>query len=334
MKRHTHLCLAYALLLIALLMTVGCWPMDHVRFTVDVQTDAVAAEPDGTDNLVEATKAVLRQRLDRADLTTFSMEREGPNRLIIDTYGARDVERLGRLLQQPGRLEFRLMPSESEVALSLEKMIDYFNIDSPAAPAVDTLDIAKLLETRRADTENPLNNHLLNLIQPVWRSLVFGRVIDADSAAFNALMKDPQAQALLPLETELLYSAKPVSVEENGPGIFEILAVNTTVELTGDVITDARVYYQDNQHVVDIEMNEEGTRLWARLTEAVVGKSIAIVMNGKVYTYPRVIGKVPAGRSQITGLETRAEAQDMAVLLNAGALPAPVELVAVTAFEQ
>ena len=133
---------------------------------------------------------------------------------------------------------------------------------------------------------------------------------------------------MLPRNIELLYSANPINEGEEIE-FYEILAVNTEPELTGEVITDARADFDQttNQPLVSMNMDSEGAHIWSRVTGANIGKNIAIVLDGVVYSYPNVIGKIPGGRSQITGLDSREEAQDIVTVLKSGALPAPVQIV-------
>jgi preprotein translocase subunit SecD len=99
--------------------------------------------------------------------------------------------------------------------------------------------------------------------------------------------------------------------------------------MTGEVIEDARVEFSQmtNAPEVTMAMNSEGARTWARLTGANVGKQVAIVLDGVVYSYPVVQERITGGRSQISGLASQEEAQDIVTILKSGALPAPVEIV-------
>ena len=197
--------------------------------------------------------------------------------------------------------------------------------DEAEADSDTTFDVSKLLEE---DPDLGAGNPLLDVLRPVGQgTVVFGEVSEQDTAAFNALMNDPVVQAMLPRNIEILYHSSPVVA--SGVEHFSLLAVNTEAELTGEVITDARADFDQttNQPMVTMKMNSEGSRIWSRLTGANVGKSIAIVLDGVVYSYPRVISKISGGSSQITGLDSQAEADDIVTVLKSGALPAPVDIV-------
>jgi preprotein translocase subunit SecD len=105
--------------------------------------------------------------------------------------------------------------------------------------------------------------------------------------------------------------------------------VKKQVELKGDVIEEARPTFDryTNAPEVSMTMNREGARKWARITGANIGKPIAIILDGYVYTYPNVITKISDGRSSITGLGSVQESEDLVNILMSGALPAPLDIV-------
>ncbi len=290
----------------------------------------------GTD-AIERAMQVIRNRVDRFGVTEPSIQTQGNRRIVVELPGIDDPERVRRLLKGTARLEFRLMADPGELNSSLQRIITHYEVDVAADSAEvgeeevseeadTTFDVSQLL----ADTESldDVGNALLDVLIPAGQgSVVFGEVSAQDTAAFNALMMDPEVQAMLPRDIELLYDANPSGTE--GAEYYPVLAVNKNAELTGDVITDARSDFDQttNQPLVDMEMNSEGARIWSRLTGANVGKNVAIVLDRVVYSYPTVISQISGGRSQITGLESQEESEDIVTVLKSGALPAPVEIV-------
>ena len=290
----------------------------------------------GTD-AIERAMQVIRNRVDRFGVTEPSIQTQGNRRIVVELPGIDDPERVRRLLKGTARLEFRLMADPGELNSSLQRIITHHEVDVAADSAEvgeeevseeadTTFDVSQLL----ADTESldDVGNALLDVLIPAGQgSVVFGEVSAQDTAAFNALMMDPEVQAMLPRDIELLYDANPSGTE--GAEYYPVLAVNKNAELTGDVITDARSDFDQttNQPLVDMEMNSEGARIWSRLTGANVGKNVAIVLDRVVYSYPTVISQISGGRSQITGLESQEESEDIVTVLKSGALPAPVEIV-------
>ncbi len=293
----------------------------------------------GTD-AIERAMQVIRNRVDRYGVTEPSIQTQGSRRIVVELPGIDDPERVRRLLKGTARLEFRLMADPGELNSSLQRIINYYEVDVAAeadsvevpaeediAEEADTsFDVSQLL----AETEglDDVGNPLLDVLIPAGQgSVVFGEVSVQDTATFNILMADPDVQAMLPRDIELLYDANPSGT--GGAEYYPVLAVNMNAELTGDVITDARSDFDQttNQPLVDMEMNSEGARVWSRLTGANVGKNVAIVLDRVVYSYPTVIGQISGGRSQITGLASQEESDDIVTVLKSGALPAPVEIV-------
>ncbi len=293
----------------------------------------------GTD-AIERAMQVIRNRVDRFGVTEPSIQTQGSRRIVVELPGIDDPERVRRLLKGTARLEFRLMADPGELNSSLQRVINHYEIDVAAevdsveTPAEEdtseeadtSFDVSQLL----AETESleEIGNPLLDVLIPAGQgSVVFGEVSVQDTAAFNSLMADPEVQAMLPRDIELLYDANPSGT--GGAEYYPVLAVNMNAELTGDVITDARADFDQttNQPLVDMEMNSEGARVWSRLTGANVGKNVAIVLDRVVYSYPTVIGQISGGRSQITGLASQEESDDIVTVLKSGALPAPVEIV-------
>ena len=298
------------------------------------------------DDAINRAIEIIRNRVDRFGVTEPSIQTQGNRRIVVELPGIDDPERVRRLLKGTARLEFRLMADPTELTSSVQRIIAHFEVN--VAAVQDSLVTEDAESIAEAETDSAANdttfdvsqlldggddlsagNPLLDVFRPRGdASVVFGDVSVQDTAAFNALMNDPDVMAMLPRDIQLLYDANP-----SNPGssieYIPVVAVNTNVELTGEVITDARADFDQttNLPLVDMEMNSEGARVWSRLTGANVGKNIAIVLDGVVYSFPTVIGKIPGGRSQITGLQSQAEADDIVTVLKSGALPAPVEIV-------
>lgn len=151
-----------------------------------------------------------------------------------------------------------------------------------------------------------------------------------DTAKINAFLALPQVRNIFPVEFIPMWTVK--ASDDNGT-IYELIAIKSNsrdnkAPLDGSVITDASVSYRESGGYpsVTMAMNPEGTRTWAVLTEQNVGKSIAVVLDGMVYSYPNVNGAITGGRSEITGRFSIDEATDLANVLNSGKLPAPATI--------
>ena len=163
------------------------------------------------------------------------------------------------------------------------------------------------------------------------QTALVGRAFIKDTARINNLLR--LTKNVFPRDMKLAWTVKPR--EEASKDVLELVALKVTSRdgspaLGGDVITNARQdYSQTGQVEVSMSMNGEGARIWKRLTGDNVGKQIAIVLDGYIYSYPNVNGEIPNGTSSITGGNmTVEEAQDLANILKAGKLPAPARIVA------
>ena len=308
------------------------------------------------DEAIDRAIEIVRRRVDRFGVSEPSIQKQGARRIIVEMPGVDDPERVRNLLRGTARLEFRLMSDPNELRNSLQNIIEYFEgFDeasltqadvAPAAGIEGELELDAeagddfLAEDAAPDTaadapdlltpdafatdENPL----LARLQPVGQGVIFGAVAVSDTAAVNAMLALPEVQAMMPTGIELLFEANPIGLDERGQDVYYMLGVRDNIELTGDVITEARVDFDEvNRPQVTMVMNSEGARSWARITGANINRNVAVVLDDLVYSYPTVISRIVGGRSSITGLASREEAQDVVTILMSGALPAPVDIV-------
>ena len=175
--------------------------------------------------------------------------------------------------------------------------------------------------------ENPLQR--VAELMPFGEHTVFAQVAAPDTARFNQLMNHPDVRGMLPPGVELVYEANPVATGPDGVEIYHVLGVQRDFELSGERISSASVEFDQhtNEPKVSMTMDSEGARTWARVTGANVGEQVAIVLDGVVYSAPRVNERIAGGRSEISGLDSREEAQDIVTVLESGALPAPLDII-------
>lgn len=290
------------------------------------------------DNAIDRAISIIRDRVDRYGVTEPSIQKQGTRRVVVELPGIDDPERVRNLLKGTARLEFHLMAEPEELARALQQTIAWYDTQvdtadaamaetadtTAAAAAADTSAVADLFEEVLDQPTNPL----LAVMQPAGQGVEFGLVSEQDTARVRELLSAPAVQDFLPVGVDLLYDANPAGATEEGLEMYYLLGVRDQVELSGEVITSARVDFDElNLPEVTMVMNSEGSRTWARLTGANVNKNIAIVLDGVVYSYPTVINRIVGGRSSITGLGSRDEAQDIVTVLMSGALPAPVDIV-------
>ncbi len=186
-------------------------------------------------------------------------------------------------------------------------------------------------EERKAkfDRENPLFSVLIPPQNPPENSPILGYARLTDTAQVMAYLRMPEIRVLFPENLGFAWTAKP---ESEGSDILTLIALKLTpnrqAPLTGEVIEDARQDFNpdDGRPMVTMRMNPEGARTWKRLTTDYLGKSIAVTLDGYIYTYPTVQSVITGGNSQITGNFTVDEAKDLANVLKAGRLPATIRI--------
>ncbi len=293
-----------------------------------------------SDEAVQRAIEIIRQRVDRFGVSEPAIQLQGTRRIVVELPGVDDPERVRSLLRGTARLEFRMMTEPEDVLRSLQQLIEVYE-EEPALAEVDTsasdttaalatADTAATIDNLLDETDDALapNNKLLAIMQPYGQGVIYGTVSEADTAKFNALSKEKLFQDQLPPNTVLMLTSGAVGVDADGFEQFQVLGVRREVELDGSVITDARVEFDEvNRAEVTMTMNAEGARTWSRLTGANVGRNVSVVLDNVVYSFPTVIERIPSGRTSISGLESREEAQDIVTVLKSGALPAPVDIV-------
>lgn len=297
-----------------------------------------------TEKAIDRGIEVVRNRVDQYRVSEPTIQKQGGRRIIVELPGVKDEREVRSLLQGTAKLEFRLL-RDADISYKVMKSIDDFlsgkvEEDTTAAkPAKteqkpkDALDellagtqLSESDTTREAQfmREHPFFSYVLRIQERPQE----GFVEEKNRDRVQRLLSRPDVQRLLPPDFEFLWSAKPEPFPD-GRRFFVLYPLKRQPELTGGVIVDARqnVSPEDNRPIVNMEMNSEGSREWARITGANVGKRIAIALDNAVFSAPTVINKIIGGRSQITGLDTPNEARLLEIVLRAGALPAPVAIV-------
>lgn len=297
-----------------------------------------------SDEAINRAMSIIRDRVDRFGVTEPSIQKQGTRRIIVELPGVDDPERVRRLLRGTARLEFRLMAEPQALVNSLQAIADFYqdeadvvDADTTASDSTDaetlaeadtSLGVDDLLDTGTTATGSG-NPFIDAIAAPGQGGAIFAIVAEDDTSRVNRLLADPTVRDMLPTGVTLMYSSGPkAGIDAEGRELYELLGVRTEAELTGEVITDARVEFDElNRAEVSMTMNGEGARTWARVTGANINKPVAIVLDNVVYSNPVVQNRISGGRSTINGLDSRDEAQDIVTVLQSGALPAPVDIV-------
>lgn len=161
-------------------------------------------------------------------------------------------------------------------------------------------------------------------------------VPDANKTSVERILSRRDVQEVIPPDYEFLWGHKKQKGRSGSGDYWNLYLVRSRAELTGAALKDARVTIgggggsdpsQAGQPIVNLTMNREGARQFARITESNINELLAIVLDGKVHMAPRIRVKIPNGQAIIEGSENVEEASDLAIVLRAGALPAPVEII-------
>ena len=292
---------------------------------------------------------VLRNRIDRFGVTQPNIQKLGNSgRILVELPGVKEPERVRKLLQGTASLEFWATYdnaeiegylSEANAALAALFADSDEEVVAEAVPAeTDSLLAAELKQAEKdaaAEAAFRKENPLFSILQPSGArgNACIGYASYADTAKINKFFAMPQVKQLFPPEFKPMWTVKP-SQFIPGDNVFELVAIKATsrdgkAPLDGGVITDARTQYGNTGATpeVSMSMNAEGANIWARMTKDNIGKQIAIVLDGMVYSYPTVQNEISGGSSQITGNFTLEEAEDLANVLKSGKLPAPATII-------
>lgn len=368
------------------LLTLGCLSCDSLTSRLNSITDETEEEsvgpsqdmnvlleisvPVGEDvkSTTEKTINVLKSRLNGVGIARPNIQKtDTAGRIRIEMKGVKEPERILKLIESPGVLEFWETAEAGELIpqiVAVNDMAKEMEEQSPAQeekpkakvePKAEEKPIAqtamdsifeKLKESeeesnsyQEVDIEeykksNPLFAILLINTQIQTGGPVIGMAEEKDTAKISEYFRIAKEKNLFPSFIYPTWTSKIESRVEKGSYYFELIALasnsgNGKAALNGDVITKAEAErgYQDKDYCINLEMDLKGAEAWARLTKKNVDKTIAIVFDGHVYSYPRVNQEITGGRSQITGNFTKKEAKDLANILMSGQLPAHVKII-------
>ena len=322
--------------------------------STDAEVEAVLREE--VKAAVENSYNVLRTRIDRFGVVQPNIQTlEGKmGRIMVELPGIKEPERVRKLLQGSANLEFwetyeakDIVPvlasadSRARDILSVSEGTDSVEVKTEAAAsavsAKDSLTAALKGETAEAkvDMEQLKKEHpLLSVLQLNQSGVgcIVGYADYNDTIQINKVLNMKEVKNILPRDLKLMWGVKASDMDKTGR-IFELYAIKSTqrngrAPLEGDVIVNARDEFdQFNKPCVSMSMNTEGSRRWAVLTKQNIGREIAIVLDGYVYSAPRVNGEITGGNSQITGNFTPEVTKDLANVLKSGKMPAPARIV-------
>ncbi len=304
----------------------------------------IDAEIDGA---VDRVYKIIQARIDKFGVANPNIQRlPGTNRIQVELPGVENPERARKLLSGAAKLEFvecyelneyggglnalgALLDREAKAPVATAPAAAPATKDTAANALANKLAAAPATkDSGKAKADTSAGSALTKLFLPLGNNI---GVYVKDTARVNALFARAEVKAMFPANLTFAWAAKGIPAK-NGDEILSLEALKKaegqSAPLEGDVITDAaQDFDQAGRAEVTMAMNGTGARIWKNLTGANIGRRIAIVLDGYVYSAPVINGEIPGGRSSISGSFTVEEAKDLANVLKAGKLPAPTRIV-------
>jgi len=302
---------------------------------------------------VQRSLEILRNRVDEFGVSEPIIQKQGDNRIIVELAGVTNPTRVRRLIGKTALLQFKILKDNVISAKVVDKINDFINskispIDTVAQAeekkgqtadtskatslekmfGVDSNQTAQKVKTAQKDSIADLFEPNLLFLNPNDRQTILVPV-DKENKV-RKILQLPEVQKIIKIESgngKFIWGAKAVFQNRYIP----LYLVNDHVELTGNTVVDAAPHTGNpndpssiGKFEVSLDLNDEGARTFARVTGANIGKRLAIILDNKVFLAPNIHVKITGGRARITGMDAMNEAKDLAIVLKAGALPAPV----------
>lgn len=300
---------------------------------------------------------IYRNRIDQFGVAEPTIQAQGDKRIIVELPGLEDVERAHRILGQTAQLQFRLVREPDEVNRALQSLDRNLRGVTVTGSIVDTTGVKALDDTTRAQAANTTPNASGADVDSLLPNMPVGEegsvplpeasedrpfssylltifdggvvVDDRQVDVVGALLQTEQAKRAVASNSEFLWGHESRPMQEGGTGRVLYL-VERTPTIDGSSLVDATTNPDPDDPSrlnVGFRLNRQGAIVFSRFTGENIGRRIAIVLDDRVRSAPVVQSKIPSGEGRITGLDSDEEAGDIAIVLRAGALPAPFKIV-------
>lgn len=318
-----------------------------------------------TDAAIDNAFNIIRTRIDRFGVAQPNIQQlQTRGRILVELPGVKDQNRVRNLLQGTAMLEFwETYENQEAYQYMLQANAKIQEMETSTVDTETTEEVPE--ETAVEETTDEGESSLLDELEagaetdssavdgmadfqkqyPLFAVLnpstdqtgqlfpgpVVGMAHAKDTSKVNAYLNHPQIKSIFPRDMQFKWTAKAADAAGT---YYRLIALKVTsrdgrAPLDGDVISDANQGFDQfgSNPEVSMQMNSEGAKVWQRMTKENVGKSIAIVLDGYVRSFPTVNGEIPGGRSSITGLESIEEAKDLANVLKSGKMPAAAHII-------
>jgi len=319
---------------------------------------------DETKDAISRVLEKIRNRVDQFGVSEPTIQKVGKYRIIVELAGIQDPASARNLIQSTALMEFILL-KDPEVTQSFITSVDNYlktgrkDIEKPEISEEDTtvelkeskdkaISVNDLLGMTAVDVgiEQDSSDTALVVDEEIFSERPFSSLLrnvrsrigvpERNVYAVRKILNDPEVRKLIPYDSKVLWSAKPKRLtmqDGKTENYYLIYHVNRETGLQGKYVTKAQATVggagttSAGQPIVNMNMNNEGAKIFSRLTGANIGKDLAIVLDDKVYMAPTIKVKIPNGASYIEGLESIGEAKNLAIAIRTGALDAPVDVI-------
>ncbi len=327
--------------------------------------EIIASLRDQADDAINRVLEILQNRVDQFGVSEPTIQKQGNRRIIVELAGIQDSERARDLLQSTALLEFVLIKSPeltNDMLLRIDKVIkgseelaDFtqtdekeYIIDTPAPISEDkTISVSDLFGEQAAQAAADTSDTAIVVDQNLVENRPFSSLLRALGNDIGVpeknlyiikkiLAMDDVQDKLNAANGQFLMSDAPesfTSIDGLQEKMYRMFYLEGESELTGGVVEKASATIggtgssASGQSIVLLDMNSEGARTWSRVTGGNIGRRVAIVLDKKVHMAPVIRSKISDGGTMIEGFANLDEAKDIAIVLRAGALPAPVNII-------
>jgi preprotein translocase subunit SecD len=321
-------------------------------------SDILLALRQETDDAVDRALQIIRNRVDEFGVSEPNIQRTSGRRIIVELAGIKDPEQARNLIQNTALLEFNLLQDMAigrDVMLKIDDALLKSGISPDLLAESDTISTIPTMTDTTEDALSAILGGQDTVASPADQGVTVSEEILAEHPftgyvqstgrdlvvpakyryAVESLLASPEVRATIPNDGAFLWGnrAEPIPGLGTNEAFYTLYYLYREPGLTGGVITQAKANIGTmggsaaNQPVVNVSMNNEGSRTWARLSGANIGKRVAIVLDKNVFLAPVFRSKIPDGQTVIEGIESMDVAKLIAIVLRAGSLPAPVDII-------
>ncbi|MCD6330364.1 MAG: protein translocase subunit SecD [Candidatus Cloacimonetes bacterium] len=314
-----------------------------MHLVLEVDTEGLPAET--AENAIKSAQQIITNRIDQFGVAEPTIQKIGTKRILVQLPGLRDAGRAKELIGKTALLEFQLVANTQDIRNAVEAIDEYLKsnydkyaylkkVEDEKATAVEEA----LFESETADSladstaavvEETSHDHLFSSLVAIYGQRLIVRPENLE--LFRKVINLPEIQEIMPEGVVILLGKVD---KDNIQGARPVYFLYDTVELTGTHLKTADVRIGQgmdpkiaNKPYVSLQFDNEGSRIFANVTGSHINEQLAIVLDNIVHSAPVINDKIRDGNAMITGIGDMDEAKDLAIVLNAGNLPAPVNIV-------